>query len=108
MRPFADVLRDLSRGQTYDDLTTSLAEVVAASLETGKTGSLTLKLTVKPNGDASVLITDDIKTTVPTMKRPDTLFMATSSGALLRDDPDRANRPAIVAGPTMPSLAKEA
>lgn len=86
-RLFSDVLADMGRGQTAEELTSRLSEVVQAVSETGKVGGLTLNVKVKPNGDGSVIITDEIKSKVPEGTRPDTLFFTTSDGSLLRTDP---------------------
>jgi hypothetical protein len=86
-RPFADVIRELSGGQIYEDLTTKLGEIVTGVLETRKQGEISLKLTVKPNGDGSVRVISDVKQKVPEPPRGDTLFFATSSGSLIRNDP---------------------
>lgn len=86
-RAFADVVRELSSGQVYDDLTTKLGEVVTAVLETRKAGELGIKLSIKPNGDGSVRVIADVKQKVPEPPRGETLFFATSSGSLVRNDP---------------------
>lgn len=92
-RPFADVLRDLSAGKTYDDLTAGLAELVDAVMTTRKAGELSLKLSVRPNGENSVRVCDDIKVKVPQPARGETLFFTTSSGSLLRNDPRQPDLP---------------
>ena len=89
-RPIADVIKELSSGQVYDDLTTKLGEIVTAVLETRKQGELSVKLTVKPNGDGSVRVNADVKQKVPEPARGETLFFATSSGSLIRNDPRQA------------------
>lgn len=89
-RPFADVLRDLAAGQVYDDLTSSLGEIVTAVLETRKAGEMTLKIKVKPNGEGSVVVAAEMKNKVPEPAKGETLFFATSSGSLLRNDPRQA------------------
>ncbi|APX84593.1 hypothetical protein BV511_07635 [Methylorubrum extorquens] len=85
-RPFADVLRELN-GDAYDELTLQLGEVVQAVMKTGKAGSLSLSLKVAANGTGSVTITDDIKVKVPEAARPKTMFFATESGSLMRNNP---------------------
>lgn len=92
-RAFADVLRDLAGGTTYEELGTRLTEVVQAVMETRKTGSLTIALKVKPNGESSVIITDEIKSKIPEGTRGETLFFATSAGTLVRDDPRQEKLP---------------
>lgn len=92
-RPFADVVRELGSGRTYEDLTHGLAEVVEAVMATRKGGELTLKMSIKPNGEGSVRITDDVKIKVPQPTRGDTLFFATAEGSLIRNDPRQDSLP---------------
>lgn len=92
-RPFADVLRELGAGSTYDDLTAQLAEVVEAVVQTRKVGELSIKLKVKPNGEGSVIIADEIKAKVPEPARGDSVFFVTSGGSLVRQDPRQADLP---------------
>lgn len=92
-RSIAEVLRELTGGQTYEELNSALTEVVAAVGETRKSGSITLKLSIKPNGDNSVIITDEIKSKVPERSRGETLFFTTSGGSLVRQDPRQPDLP---------------
>lgn len=92
-RPFADVVRELSGGRVYDDLTTMLGEVVTAVMETGKAGEVTLKIAVKPNGEGSVRVLADAKNKVPTPPLGETIFFATSAGSLIRNDPRQPELP---------------
>lgn len=93
MRSIADVLRDLTGGQTYDELNAALAEVVGAVTKTRKAGEVSLKLKIKANGESSVMITDEIKTKVPQDTRGETLFFTTANGDLIRDDPRQSKLP---------------
>lgn len=86
-RAFADVLRDLSGGTTYETLTLDLANVVQEVIRTQKGGAITLSLTISPNGLGSVQIAESIKTKVPELAKGKTLFFATEAGTLTRDDP---------------------
>jgi hypothetical protein len=92
-RPFADVLRDLTGGQTYDDLTLQLGELVNAVIEHRKAGELTLKLAIAPNGEGSVKIKDKVTVKSPEPTRGETLFFTTSSGSLVRNDPRQERLP---------------
>lgn len=49
-RLFTDVIRDIAGGELVDEATTAINNLVTAVDETGKGGSLTMKITVKPNG----------------------------------------------------------
>jgi hypothetical protein len=92
-RQFADVLRDLGGGNTYDELTARLAEVVEAVTTTRKVGEISIKLKVKPNGDAGVIVADEIKSKIPEQTRGDTVFFVTSGGSLVRQDPRQQDLP---------------
>lgn len=92
-RQFADVLRDLAGGTTYEDLTAGLALVVEAVQDTRKMGEVSVKLKVKPNGESSVIITDEIKLKAPEATRGETVFFTTAGGNLLRDDPKQDKLP---------------
>lgn len=92
-RAFADVIRELAGGKVYEDLTTQLGEVVTAVLETGKVGDLSLKLSIKPNGEGSVRVLADVKHKVPTPAIGETLFFATTTGSLIRNDPRQSELP---------------
>lgn len=93
MSQFADVLRSLGSGQTYDDLGTKLTEIVQAVMESHKSGELVLKLKIKANGEQSVIITDEIKQRIPEKARGETLFFTTAAGTLMRDDPRQSKLP---------------
>lgn len=92
-RQFADVLRDLGGGDTYDELTARLAEVVEAVTATRKMGEISIKLKIKANGDSGVIVADEIKSKVPEATRGDTVFFVTSGGSLVRQDPRQQDLP---------------
>lgn len=89
MRPFTDVLRDMRRGRVVDAATEQLNELVRAVRETNKSGTLTLTLTIKPNGrgDNAIIAQAKVGTSTPKADLPDALFYADEDGNLLRDDP---------------------
>lgn len=86
-RQFTDILRDIAGGQCADELTAKLAEVVEAVSDTRKVGSLSFSLKIRPNGDNSVTISEQIKAIVPEKARGDSVFFTTAGGDLLRTDP---------------------
>lgn len=84
------VISQLRRGQTAADLAEGLAELVAAVRATGKKGALTLKLTLAPHakGDDVILtLSDDVTLKVPRAERGSSIFYATDSNGLVRNDP---------------------
>ena len=86
-RPFLDILRELSGGRTHDELTEALADLTEQVLLSRAAGSLTLKLTVKPNGETGVIINDKVSVLTPSQKRGDTIFFVAAGGNLQRNDP---------------------
>lgn len=92
-RSFNDILSDLGGGDTHAQLTDALAELVRQVQDTEKSGYLTLKLTVTPNGDRAVIITDTITAKLPEPKRPQALFFTDGGGGLHRKDPMQPDLP---------------
>lgn len=90
MRHFTDVLREIRKGAVVDACSEGLATVTRGVLETGKAGSVTLTLTVKPpkaKGDNVVTVVSDVKVKEPRDDLPEAIFFADESGDLLREDP---------------------
>jgi hypothetical protein len=89
MRPFTDILRDIRKGRVVEALGDELAEVVKSVLENNKAGSITLVLSIKPQGrgDNAIIITPKITSSIARPEQPDGLFFADLDGNLLRDDP---------------------
>ena len=85
-RPFDHTLREIRFGECLDELTAELGKLVAAVSNTGKAGSLTLTIKMKPVG-AAIEITDDIKDKVPALSKGTSLFFATPENNLVRNDP---------------------
>ena len=92
-RPFNYILGELGAGETVERLTEDLAEVVTAVRATGKTGKVTLELTVKQNGAHGVSISDKITTKAPRDDRGESLFFADPEGGLHRRDPRQQELP---------------
>lgn len=84
-RDILDILEELDHGQVTQRLSEKLAEVVAAVEETGKSGSITLKITVKKEG-VHAMVGCDVKVTTPEHPTHGTLFWF-AGGALLRENP---------------------
>jgi hypothetical protein len=86
---FAAFVCQLRRGQTEHELSTQLTALVEAVEETGKTGTLTytIKVAPAPNAEHTMVITDDVKTKLPTLDRPASIFFADESFRLVRTDP---------------------
>lgn len=86
-RPIADVLREINAGEFYDEASDALGELVAAVVEARAGGSLTLKISVKPNGENSVKVAAEHVSKLPKMPRGESLFFVQGTGDLVRNDP---------------------
>lgn len=89
---FLAFLATTNKGRTAVELTERMHELVEAIRETGKGGTLTYKVTVKPidNGaeqDGAVTVTDEITVKLPQLDRPKSIFFVDDSSNLVRHNP---------------------
>jgi hypothetical protein len=105
-RPITDTLRHLRGGQLIDECSEALAGVVQAVDATGKSGKLTIELTIKKISRSGALdIVDKVTARAPEDQPLSTLMFPTPEGNLLTEDPRQQKlelRP--VAVPTADSL----
>lgn len=113
VRPFADVLRDINYGETHDELSIALRDLLAACEDTGRPGKLTLTLAVKPmaggraagNRSTQVTITDSIIVKAPERPRATSVFFLDAEANLRRDNPAQPQIPGILAPVANPRTA---
>lgn len=86
---FASFLVQHARGRTERELSERLGELVAAVEETGKPGSITYTLHIKPEpkADQAMVVSDSIKVKCPELARPASIFFADDQHRLVRTDP---------------------
>ena len=91
VRPFADWLREQSKGLTHEELSDALRDLTARVVDTGKKGSITLTITIAPlKGDVGALVVaDEIKLKLPEHDRAASLFYPDKHGNLSRSDPNQ-------------------
>lgn len=91
VRPFADWLREQSRGASHDELSIALCDLTNRVRETGKKGSLQFTVSVAPlKGEVDALVvTDEIKLRLPEHDRKASLFYPDEFGNLQRTDPNQ-------------------
>ena len=80
----------LDSGETVEQATEKIREVARAVLDTGNTGSVTLKLSFAPNGNKShqaVKLTGTVTATMPKQPKVDAFFFVTDDGDLTRQNP---------------------
>lgn len=87
IRPFTDTLNTLRFGTLNDDLSDALHELIEKCANTGKAGTLTLQLTLKPGKGGQIEVIDDLKVKLPKEEKGTTLMFATPEGNLTREDP---------------------
>jgi len=76
-------------GRLLAQASDKLREVVAGVHETGKPGTLTLTLSIKPaqRGQSAVVVTDKLAGKVPTLEAEASFWFATPGGQLCKEDP---------------------
>ena len=92
VRPFADFLREQAKGATHEELSEGLRDLVARVMDTGKGGSISLKITVEPmkgSKGSALVVTDEIKLRLPEHDRQSSLFFSDREGNLVREDPNQ-------------------
>ena len=90
VRPFADVLHDLGKGQVADEASVMLTDLVTAVVTYGRKGIFTLKITVAPfkSGDTGQVIVQAVASSKPPSADPiAAVFFAGDNGNLTSDDP---------------------
>lgn len=89
-RPFTEWLLKQGHGKLAAELTDKLDQLVQAVHTTGKAGTLTFQVTLKPldkgNGDV-LTATDKVALKLPAQDRPASLFFVTAEGHLSQNDP---------------------
>lgn len=93
-RPFAAWLQEQRNGGLHDELSDALGELVAVCVQTGKKGSLTLRVSISPQKDEeTVLVLDDVKLTAPKHDSRPSLYFPDADGNLLRNNPRQPSLP---------------
>lgn len=85
---FVHTLNAARSGLLADEASDALHACVEAARETGKVATLTITLTLKPNGSTGqVHIHDAVKTKLPALDKGATILFMTPEGNLQREDP---------------------
>lgn len=92
MKSFALFLTDLNDGSTLAGLTADLAELLAQVKQTGRSGSMTLKIKVSPATKGGqevdkITITADRKLELPKPEQPSDFFWLTDDAQPTRQHP---------------------
>ena len=89
MRLITDILREIRKGRPVEEATLALADIVRAVDETGKAGSVTITLTVKPakHGGPEKTLVCEVKAKKPIAEIAPAVFFSDADGDLHRVDP---------------------
>lgn len=103
-------LSEQRKGKFVTEATEALAAVVKACRETGKKGSITITLKIRPTS-TEMMVSDDIDPKIPKPDAAASVFYDTEDGQLSRTDPDQRDLPlkfpATPAQPTTTEAAAE-
>lgn len=90
MNSYEQTLREMRHGRSLAELSEELARLVAAVRDTGKAGSLTYQLTVKPASAGDIItvqLEDKVTPKIPQPPRGSSIFFANEENKLQRTDP---------------------
>ncbi len=96
IRPFDEFLRELSEGATNHEMSEGLWDLLQRVQDTGKAGTLTLKVAIGFDGHGRVQVKDEVSLKLPEFNRPTTSFFVDDQGNASRRDPNQ---------PTLPNIA---
>lgn len=108
MRLITDILREIRKGRPVEEATTALADVVRAVDETGKEGSVTITLKIKPSkhGGPEKTLICEVKAKKPIAEIAPAVFFSDDDGDLFRVDPRQEEMPLSEANPTQHGAAR--
>ena len=87
IRPITDTLRHLGAGVMLDEASEQLADLVKRVDETGKPGSMTIKINLRRATAGALALTSDVTVKKPPEPKLETLLFPTVEGNLLTQDP---------------------
>lgn len=92
-KKFVEVLEVIGGGGLIKEAADAITEAGMAVAQTGKAGSVTIQINIKPNSHGSALLSGKVTSKVPKPAILDSLFFITSGGQFLRDDPAQEKLP---------------
>lgn len=111
-KAFALFLQELNDGRAHAELSLQLTELLSKVKDTGKGGSITFKLKIKPAGRGAdvdkVVISDAITVDLPKPQRGEDFFYVTEDNDLSRNHPRQGNLELRDATAPAPTQFKEA
>jgi hypothetical protein len=93
---FADLIRDIGHGATNREASDLLREIALACQETGKQGTLTIKVTAEMSHQGIVELHAALTTKKPAAPLPGGSYYVTKSGGFVTEDPRQSSLPLTV------------
>lgn len=93
MRPFLEAMHDLLGEERLDRFTAQLAEVTQEVMMNRGKGSITLTVSISPNGENALKVNANLKTTCPQPSFGERIVYATANGDILRENPNQHKLP---------------
>lgn len=94
-RTFSTTIDALRYGTLSDELSDKLRDLTAVCASTGRAGSITLTLALKPGKGGQIEVFDDVKVKLPKEERGSSLMFATPENNLQREDPRQMQLPGV-------------
>ena len=91
-KPFAAWLQDHRNGRVHAELTSGLMALTEQVKATGKAGSISLTINLRPEG-RMVIATDRVTLKLPEDAREPAMYFADGSYNLVREDPEQQRLP---------------
>ena len=92
---YIDLLHSFREGATAVELEKNLQALITSVRDTGKGGSLDLRIIIKPaaTGNAVLVVEDKITLKAPVPPRDKAIYYATDDNLLIRDNPNQTTLP---------------
>lgn len=103
MSQFSEFITEHARGQVDDEATATLVDLIAAVTATGKKGSMSVVIDVKPSGTRMVQVSASVTAKNPEPDAEVGVFYVDSDGHLRRDDPYQERLPIADIDPSGPT-----
>lgn len=87
VKNFCDTLEQIRYGELIKELSRELNALTRACSETGKAGTMSLTLKLKPGKSGQIELADTVVVKAPEFERGSTLMFATPEFNLQREDP---------------------
>lgn len=91
------VIEAQRKGKCLIEAQACLQEMVKSVLDTGRKGSISIRLEIEPGAEpGTVVLRDDVIPKVPKKSKTSSTFYADDSGALHREDPNQPELPGVI------------